>query len=341
MRIALIMSHADRAMGGATRELHFLRTLREQGAEVAAFRIHPGADIEEEEYLDGAVTATFLPEDLPAEAVPHRKVSTALVEALRDYAADIVIFKGLNYAINAFVAERMPAQRYGFIVGGAVTDKVLPGARFVFGEYDEQLSTHFAGFLGDGRGFVLPKYIDLELSRPPRPPVIDYDIANVGNFYEKRKNQQALLPLAGDFSLLLAGGGRPDKAVFGDAIASGKVHCPGRLDHAALFPLLHRSRIMVHTSTMDGLPRAMVEGMACGLPVVAYRDTVRGGLTHGVQGFLVTPDEMQATARRLLGDAALLETMGRAARAHVEATHGVPAIQAAARRFLTFLRQDR
>lgn len=342
MRIALIMSHADRNMAGATRELHFMRTLREQGAEVAVFRIHAGAVIEQEAYQDGAVKVTFVPEDAPGEAVPHRKTSTALVGALRGFAPDVVIFKGLSYSINAFVAAAMGSElRYGFIVGGAVRDPVLDGARFVFGEYEEQLSTHFAEFAAQGRGFLLPKYIDLEATRPPQPPLpAEYDIANVGNFYEKRKNQRDLLPFAAEFRLLLAGGGKPDPAVFGAAMKTGHLHFPGRLDHAALFPLLHRSRIMVHTSTMDGLPRAMVEAMACGLPVVAYRDTVRGGLQHGVQGFLVAPDELDATVRRLLGDEALRRQMGQAARAHVEATHGVPAIQQAARRFLDFLRSN-
>ncbi|MDQ1077677.1 glycosyltransferase family 4 protein [Pseudoroseomonas cervicalis] len=341
MRIALIMSHADRSMGGATRELHFMRTLREQGAEVAVFRIHPGAETEQESFLGGSVTVTFTPEDKGAHPVPHHKISAAMVEALRGFAPDVVIFKGLSYAINAHVAEALghgPA--YGFIVGGSVTDPVLDRAAFVFGEYEEQLAEHFAGFAAMGTGFVLPKYIDLESTSPPEPPPpAEYDIANVGNFYEKRKNQRDLLRFVPEFRLLLAGGGRPDKAVFGAAEQSGRVHFPGRLDHAALFPLLHRSRIMVHTSTMDGLPRAMVEGMACGLPVIAYRGTVQGGLQHGVQGFLIAPEELEETVRRLLGDEALRQRMSQAAREHVERHHGVPAIRAAASRFLDFLQR--
>ncbi len=341
MRIALIMSHADRSMGGATRELHFMRTLQEQGAEVAVFRIHPGPEMERESFLGGAVTVTFTPEDPGAHPVPHHKISAAMVEALRAFAPDVVIFKGLSYAINAHVAGALGSgPAYGFIVGGSVKDPVLDRAAFVFGEYEEQLAEHFAGFAAMGSGFVLPKYIDLDATRPPEPaPAAEYDIANVGNFYEKRKNQRDLLRFVPEFRLLLAGGGRPDKAVFGAAEQSGRVHFPGRLDHAALFPLLHRSRIMVHTSTMDGLPRAMVEGMACGLPVIAYRGTVKGGLQHGVQGFLIAPEELEETVRRLLGDAALRQRMSQAARAHVEANHGVPAIRAAASRFLDFLRR--
>ncbi|MCQ4159694.1 glycosyltransferase family 4 protein [Roseomonas sp. GC11] len=341
MRIALIMSHADRSMGGATRELHFMRTLREQGAEVAVFRIHPGREVEQESFLEGGVTVTFCPEDLPAPPVPHRKLSAAMVEALRAFGPDVVMFKGLSYAINAAVADALGhAVFYGFIVGGAVTDPALERGAFVFGEYEEQLDRYFGRFQALGAAFILPKYIDLAATRPPAPrPAAEYDIANVGNFYEKRKNQKDLLRFLPDYRLLLAGGGKPDPAVFGEAAASGRATFPGRLDHQTLFPLLHRSRIMVHTSTMDGLPRAMVEGMACGLPVIAYRDTVRGGLEHGVQGFLITPEELDATVRHLLEDEALRQRMSAAARAHVEATHGVPAIREAARGFLDFLRR--
>lgn len=328
-------------MAGATRELHFMRTLREQGAEIAVFRMHPGLVREQEGFLDGAVPVTFCCADEPAEAIAHRRVSRDMVDALRDFCPDTVVFKGLSYAINAFVADALgPAVRYGFIVGGSVTDAALDRAQFVFGEYPEQLARAFAGFAAAGTGFVMPKYIDLAATRAPVPrPAPLFDIANVGNFYEKRKNQADLLPFAADCRILMAGPGRPDKAVFGAAEAAGQITCPGRLDHAALFPLLHRSRIMVHTSTMDGLPRSIVEGMACGLPVVAYVDTVRGGLAHGVQGFLVRREDLAQTVRRLLDDQALWDRMSLAARRLVEAEHGIAAIEQAAHRFLAFLRR--
>lgn len=341
MRIALIMSHADRSMAGATRELHFMRRLHEAGAKVAAFRMHPGVLREQEAFLDDAVPVTFCVADDPAEAIPHRRVSRDMVAALRDFRPDTVIFKGLSYAINAFVADALGAGvRYGFIVGGSVTDAMLDRAHFVFGEYPEQMARAFAGFAAAGTGFVMPKYIDLALTRAPVPrPAPLFDIANVGNFYEKRKNQADLLPLAADCRILMAGPGRPDPAVFGAAEAAGQITCPGRLNHAALFPLLHQSRIMVHTSTMDGLPRSIVEGMGCGLPVVAYAQTVQGGLQHGMQGFLVRREELAPTVRRLLGDPVLWERMSLAARRLVEEQHGVAAIEQAADRFLAFLRR--
>lgn len=339
MRIALIMSHADRSMTGAMRELNFAAHLRRLGADALLFRIFPGKGEERERYLGGGAETVFCPEDDATVTVPHRKTSAAMVSALRAFGPEVVIFKGLSYDINAFVADALGAEaRYGFIVGGSIKDRVLDRAEFVFGEYEEQMGRHFPAFQAAGTGFVMPKFVDLEATRPEALEPA-HDIVNVGNFYEARKNQKDLLPFTRDWRIAMVGGGNPPEALRAGILNPANVTFPGRIDHAALFPLLKRSRIMVHTSTMDGLPRAMVEGMACGLPVVAYRDTVYGGLTDGVEGFLVEREALAGTVHRLLADAALRQEIGRNARALVERRHGIPAIQKAAAGFLDYLRQ--
>jgi colanic acid/amylovoran biosynthesis glycosyltransferase len=71
----------------------------------------------------------------------------------------------------------------------------------------------------------------------------------------------------------------------------------------------------------DGIPVAMMEAMACGLPVVS---TVISGVpelvTDGVTGFLVTPHDTASLAdalARLAGDPSLLARMGKAGREKV------------------------
>jgi glycosyltransferase involved in cell wall biosynthesis len=83
-------------------------------------------------------------------------------------------------------------------------------------------------------------------------------------------------------------------------------------------------------SRTEGLSNAILEAMACGLPVVATRV---GGNPELVQedlsGFLVAPcrpDEMAASLSRLLEDHELGRSMGRAARARVEAAFSLPAM---------------
>lgn len=330
-------------MAGAMRDMHFMRFLARAGAEIAVFRLHPGPEVERESYLEGEVPVTFAPSDNPGE-IPHRQVSAALVGAVRDFAPDAILMKGLSYRVNAALREGladMPggAPRFGFVVGGSVTDPVLDAADFVFGEYPEQLRRHFPRFAAEGRAFVMPKYVDLDATRPaPRPVEPLHDIINVGGLHEKRKNQEEVVPFTDSWRVVLVGGGVPRPEVKAAVADPSRLTLAGRLPQPEVISLLRRSRIMVHPSRMDGLPRAVVEAMACGLPVIVYRDTVYGGFVEGQHGFMVGPDSLRPAVELLLREEGLRRVMGRRARRHVEASHGLPALARAADAFLGFLR---
>jgi glycosyltransferase involved in cell wall biosynthesis len=330
MRLALVMSHASRSMGGAMRELHLCAALRMRGVDARVWRMHPGQATEREEML--GVPLSFCPADDPAAHV-HRQVSAALRAEIAAF-ADVVLYKGLGYAVNADVqAARPPGARYGLIVGGGVTDPLVPGAAVVFGEYREQLRHCFPDMLAAGRAAVLPKYLDFALAGdgvPSRKP--DFDIVNVGTFAEPRKNQAALLAFATHHRIALVGAGplmAEVKRAAHEAGVAERVTFFGRLPHARVFEVLRRSRLMVHTSTDDGLPRAMMEAMACGVPVVALRSTVMGGVPRNA-GLLVQPEALPHAVEMILADDWLRRDMGRAARRHVEQHHGPAAIAAAA-----------
>jgi glycosyltransferase involved in cell wall biosynthesis len=340
MRVALVMSHADRNMVGAIREMTFCRALQEKAAiETRVFRMFRGGGVEEETYLHGSVRTTFCPAD-DSSLIPHRQISSVMVREIAEFKPDFIIFKGLSYEINRYIHDRFPGTPFGFIVGGSVTDRILRQAGFVFGEYAEQLNTYFSSFVRMNRAFVMPKYINFDCCKIDRKTEVkEFDIVNVGNFHEKRKNQVDLLKFADRYKIALVG-------------AAGKMYdelvelCPnpdnlifmGRLDHAAVFDVLKRSKIMVHTATMEGLPRAMIEGMACGLPVVAYRSTVLGGISQGEHGFLVEQAALEPAVDLLLRDDHIRVAIGNRAKRYVERHHGVLAINAAAVSFGTFLR---
>ena len=78
--------------------------------------------------------------------------------------------------------------------------------------------------------------------------------------------------------------------------------------------LLGRSDIAVLTSLKEGIPRAAIEAMAAGLPMVATRVTgTREVVRDGDTGFLVDVGEPSALAdalARLIDDPALRERMG-------------------------------
>jgi glycosyltransferase involved in cell wall biosynthesis len=88
-------------------------------------------------------------------------------------------------------------------------------------------------------------------------------------------------------------------------------------------PAVYRSLdIMVSASRQEGLPMAILEGMASGLPLVATTVGEVPTVVHdGVTGFVVQPEDVDALAAaiaKLLGDAELRERFGAAGRNLIE-----------------------
>ena len=91
-----------------------------------------------------------------------------------------------------------------------------------------------------------------------------------------------------------------------------------------------QARVYALPSYNEGLPMSVLEAMAAGLPVVT---TPVGGIpeavTDGVEGYLITPGDVDALAdrlKRLLQDGALAASMGQAAWRKIEQTFSTDAI---------------
>jgi glycosyltransferase involved in cell wall biosynthesis len=85
---------------------------------------------------------------------------------------------------------------------------------------------------------------------------------------------------------------------------------------------LRASSVFALSSIHEGLPMALAEAMACGLPCVAFdcAPGVREIVSDGVDGLVVPPRDVEALAEgldRLMGDEALRRRLGEAARASV------------------------
>lgn len=87
--------------------------------------------------------------------------------------------------------------------------------------------------------------------------------------------------------------------------------------------LLAGADVFLHTAVRDPHPRAVLEAMATGLPIVAHAvDGVRETVVDGASGYLRSVDDLEGMAdglRILLEDPERRATMGRAARHHVRA----------------------
>jgi glycosyltransferase involved in cell wall biosynthesis len=104
---------------------------------------------------------------------------------------------------------------------------------------------------------------------------------------------------------------------------TSRIRLHGRVLPDAVRDRLQSADVFVQSSLSEGHPTAVVEAMACGLPVVATDcGGTREALRDGVEGFLVAPRDWRAAAAALLRlweEPALRARMGQAGRARVEA----------------------
>lgn len=153
-------------------------------------------------------------------------------------------------------------------------------------------------------------------------------IAIVGSIND-RKGQLRLLTAIAEMldrvSVWVVGSG-PDEQRCRDFLRSigrtESVVFVGQVGHAQLAELLPKADALVCFSSSEATPRAVLEGMAVGLPVVATDVGFVADLFDSEeQGILLGSEpnaEIVTTLQRLLSDEALRARLGRAARVRVE-----------------------
>ncbi len=147
------------------------------------------------------------------------------------------------------------------------------------------------------------------------------------------KNLRALVRAVGRVPgarLRLVGDG-PERADLEAAArqAGADVEFMGTVTNEAVPPLLNGAALFALPSHYEGQPKALLEAMACGLPVLgADVPGIREAVRHGDTGWLCAADEdsLARALATLLGDGALRERLGHAARAAVEREHSVDAV---------------
>jgi len=142
----------------------------------------------------------------------------------------------------------------------------------------------------------------------------------------QRGRPEARLAIAGEGSL-----GPALRALAAELGIAEKVEFLGFLDGAALDAEWERAELFLHPSEKaggdtEGVPNALLEAMAVGLPIVATR---HGGIPevveHGRNGLLVperSPDDLAAAIGHLWESPVLRETIGSRARDDIRKTYG-------------------
>jgi len=149
----------------------------------------------------------------------------------------------------------------------------------------------------------------------------------------------------GAYLLLLGSDPDPSQAFLGgmqDFITShslsGSILMPGWVENPSLY--LRASDVFVLPSDSEGLPLALLEAMATGLPIIASRvGGIPEAIEEGENGLLCPagkPEELARLMMLVAADPSLRQRLGRAARRRALENHSLDAV---ASRYLDFFRE--
>jgi len=155
----------------------------------------------------------------------------------------------------------------------------------------------------------------------------------VGNLYPVKDHASLVRAVAGCPGLAVAIAGRGEEETRLRALArelgvAERVHLLGLRDDVP--ELLAAADLFVHPSRSEGLPLAVLEAMAAGLPVVASRvGGIPEAVEDGVTGLLVPPEDPDALAAALgtlASDPPRRAALARAGRTRAEAEFSLAAM---------------
>jgi glycosyltransferase involved in cell wall biosynthesis len=167
----------------------------------------------------------------------------------------------------------------------------------------------------------------------PPPVLIEHDIdmprpaiAAMGSLVKEKgfdiliRSFSGIAPAHPEWHLVIIGDGPQRRALSElseDVGLRDRVHLFG----AVAWPqsLIKKADVFAHSSLSEGLPNAVAEAMACGVPVVAFdcRYGLRELVRDGIDGVLVPPEDEHALAEgleKLISDRTKRQGMGARAR---------------------------
>jgi len=140
----------------------------------------------------------------------------------------------------------------------------------------------------DQKTTIIPNYVDTDLFCPSQQSKV-YDLVFVGRV-TRQKNLYSLLNALRntEYSIAIAGDGVLRESLFSEfGDLDGRLHWLGRVKHPDLPALINQGRIFILPSLYEGHPKSLIEGMACGVPVIGTQ--VRGikhVIEHENNGYL-------------------------------------------------------
>ena len=167
---------------------------------------------------------------------------------------------------------------------------------------------------------VIPNYVQTDLFYPyPNNHAADKRICFVGRL-DEQKNLFSLLKAIKclDVELVIVGSGTLDRRLR-EEVSLNKlpVDFMGNVPHHQLPEILNSAALFILPSHYEGHPKALLEAMACGLPVIGSNVSgIRELIRHGETGFLcgTSPEGIREAIQCVLANADLRNKMSHNAR---------------------------
>jgi glycosyltransferase involved in cell wall biosynthesis len=223
-----------------------------------------------------------------------------MMAALRTFDPDAIIVRGAGTRTGdeIFAGFECPV---AIIVGGGFKVRSLSAADLVLCESPQQ-ERYLRLRLGRRAVMLLPKLPGPEFWSVERRLVgHDFDVVAVGKL-SANKNHVALDELvAKGFRVAIVGDG-PLRGELADRWAGRQVEFTGSLSRHEVAEVFSRSKLLVHPSWSEGLPRVVIEAMASGLPPVGARGVLGWPVVDGLNGVVTERSRLTSEVVALLED---------------------------------------
>ena len=169
------------------------------------------------------------------------------------------------------------------------------------------------------RTVTIPNYVDTEVFCPLVGNERDVDIVFVGRM-ARQKNVEALLQAVSSLSVsvvLIGEGKLGDELRRRFSTMDGRLRWEGNIPSSDMPRYMNRARIFVLPSHYEGHPKALIEAMSCGLPVIgADSPGIRELIVHGETGWIcgTDPASIRSAIQFVMAQPQLRADLGFAAR---------------------------
>ncbi len=168
---------------------------------------------------------------------------------------------------------------------------------------------------------VIPNPVDINIFRPiPEIKRVQGRLCFIGRLSPEKNIELLLEALSGikNASILIIGDGELESDLKSRSIRMGiNARFLGNIPNNELPGLLNTCQAFVLPSKWEGMPKVLIEAMACGLPVIGTNVSgIKDLIEHGKTGLLCEPEigSLRDAIRKVLNNSQLCKDIGRRAR---------------------------